>query len=88
MKGWLVITATVIGYDLWAATTRNPTLSTIFRERSRRHPIISGICCTYMLAHLHGVIPLQYDPLRRIDVRPLRRIELPARSESNRQPLA
>lgn len=63
MKGWLAITLFVLGYDMWAGATDHPTLSTTYRTLSRTHRVPALFLSAYVVSHLHGYLPGQYDPL-------------------------
>lgn len=65
MKGWLAIAAWVVAYDVGAELTGAPTLSTVFRRATRRHPIAMTSGTAYLIAHLYGLIPPERDPLGR-----------------------
>ena len=63
MKGWLAVFGLVAAIDIHAAVTGQRTLSTTFRETSRRHPYLLTTATAYLVAHLFGVIPPPADPL-------------------------
>lgn len=56
----------IIGYDVWAAVSRNETLSEAFYN-AVRHPVRKwpvGVVWTYLTVHLFHVLPERFDPLR------------------------
>ena len=65
--GWLALAAYVIAFDAWAITQGRTTLSASFTAAlaspHRRWPTIA--LWAYLTAHLHGLLPDRYDPLRK-----------------------
>lgn len=66
MNGWLCVAAAVTAVDVHAGLTGHPTLSATFRAAANSHPVAIGAATVYLLAHLFGVVPAEYDPLTRL----------------------
>ena len=64
MPGWVAVFTVVSAIDTHAILTGRPTLSSTFRAASKRHPVAVPLATTYLVAHLYGWVPPQYDPLR------------------------
>lgn len=62
MFGWATLIGWVIGYDLIA----KKSLTNLFYEFSRKHPVITAIIWAYLTVHLWMYAHLRrYDPLTR-----------------------
>lgn len=66
MIGWGVVFGVVAAIDAHAVITGHRTLSTTFRQTSRRHPYLIVGATAYLTAHLFGVLPPLADPLTRL----------------------
>lgn len=62
MKGWLILIGWVVGYDV----TADRSLSSLFYEATRKHPVLMALLWGYLTAHLWLYARIrQYDPLSR-----------------------
>lgn len=62
MRGWLSIAVFSVVYDLLA----DKSLTNLFYEFSRKHPVFTALLWSYLTVHLWGYAHLRkYDPLTR-----------------------
>jgi len=65
--GWWLLTAYIVGYDIWAMKNKQPTLTADFRgaicHPIKRLPVI--LAWGILTVHLFG--PEKYDPLKPLE---------------------
>lgn len=66
MIGWAVVGLVVAAYDARAITAGTATMSAVYRDAYRAHPLIVGGATAFLVSHLTGYLPARFDPLRHL----------------------
>lgn len=64
LQAWLGLGVLIGIYDVALAKSNHPTLSSDFRHAARLHPVVISLPVVYLLSHLYGVLPAEFDALR------------------------